>query len=60
MSIGEIVSRIKSLKDDIEVEELTTSAVVERLDDIIIEIEDETPYNFSDDSLDNFSMRDYS
>ena len=60
MSVDEIVSRIKSLKDDIEVEQLTTSIIVERLDDIIIELEDESPYNFSDESLDNFSMRDYS
>tara|TARA_R100001443_G_scaffold110113_1_gene121827 strand:+ start:458 stop:640 length:183 start_codon:yes stop_codon:yes gene_type:complete len=60
MSVDEIVSRIKSLKDDIEVEQLTTNTVVERLDDIIIELEDESPYNFSDESLDNFSMRDYS
>ena len=34
--------------------------IVERLDDIIIELEDESPYNFSDDNLDNFSIRDYS
>ena len=60
MSVDEIVGRIKSLKDDIEVEQLTTSAIVERLDDIVIELEDESPYNFSDESLDNFSMRDYS
>ena len=60
MSVDEIVSRVKSLKDDIEVEQLTTSAIVERLDDIIIELEDESPYNFSDDNLDNFSIRDYS
>ena len=60
MSVDEIVGRIKSLKDDLEVEQLTTSAIVERLDDIVIELEDESPYNFSDESLDNFSMRDYS
>ena len=60
MSVDEIVGRIKSLKDDIEVEQLTTSAIVERLDDIVIELEDESPYNFSDDNLDNFSIRDYS
>ena len=61
MNINEVVARLKIIKDEIEVEELTVSGVVERIDDIVMELEEESPFtSLDDESLDNFSMRDYS
>ncbi len=61
MNLKEVAERLKSLKEEIEMEGLNTTEIVERIDDLKMELEDESPFtSFDDDnSLDNFSMNDF-
>ena len=62
MNLKDIIERLRALKEEIEINNLDKNDIAELVDDLRMELEDESPFTAfdDDDSLDNFSMSDIS